>query len=87
MGLSTALAFQPLGKGDAAITGDFVLLGGQVNPVLRALRASGIFVTALHSHVLDATPTLFFMHFHASGDALALARGLRAGLDAVAAHP
>jgi len=87
MGLSTALAFQPLGEGSAAITGDFVLLGGQVNPVLRALRANGILVTALHSHVLDATPPLFFMHFYASGIPVVLAGGLRAALDALAAHP
>jgi hypothetical protein len=87
MGMSTGLAFQPLGKGRAAVTGDFVLLGKQINPVIRALRANGISVTALHSHMLDATPTVFFMHFYATGDALALAHGLRAGLDAITANP
>ena len=87
MGTGTGLAFQPLGKGRAAITGDFALLGKQVNPVIRVLRANGIFVTALHSHMLDATPNVFFMHFYAAGDALALARGLRAGLDAIAQTP
>jgi Domain of Unknown Function (DUF1259) len=87
MGMSTGLAFQPLGKGRAAVTGDFVLLGKQINPVIRALRTNGISVTALHSHMLDATPTVFFMHFYATGDALALAHGLRAGLDAITANP
>jgi hypothetical protein len=87
MGMSTGLAFQPLGKGRAAVTGDFVLLGKQVNPVIRALRPHGILVTALHSHMLDATPTMFFMHFYATGDATALAQGLRAGLDAIKANP
>lgn len=44
----------------------------------------GIFVTALHSHMLDAQPTFFFIHSFATGDAIALAHGLRAGLDAMA---
>jgi hypothetical protein len=87
MGMSTALGFQPLGKGRAAVTGDFALLGNQINPVIRALRTHAILVTALHSHMLEGTPTVFFMHFYATGNALTLARGLRAGLDAVAANP
>jgi hypothetical protein len=84
MGTSTAFAFQPLGKGKAAITGDFALLGPQVNPVIRALRANGIFVTALHSHMIDSQPTVFFMHFFATGGATALARGLRVAVDSMA---
>ena len=84
MGTATALAFQPIGgKSKAAITGDFALLAPQVNPVIRALRAHDIDVTALHSHMLGAQPTVFFMHFFAKGDAVTLARGLRAGLDAM----
>lgn len=84
MGMSTAFAFQPLGKGKAAITGDFALLGAQVNPVIRSLRANGIFVTALHSHMIDAQPTVFFMHFFGTGGATALARGLRVAVDSMA---
>ncbi len=81
MGVATGLNFQPTGKGRAAITGDFVLLGSEVNPVIQALRANGIEVTAVHSHMLDEEPRLFFMHFWANDDALKLARGLRAALD------
>jgi biotin operon repressor len=81
MGLSTALNFQPTGGGKAAITGDFVLLGSEVNPVIKALRQSGIHVTALHSHMLQEEPRLFFMHFWANDDAGKLAKGLRAALD------
>jgi len=81
MGLSTALNFQPTGGGKAAITGDFVLLGAEVNPVIQALRGNGINVTALHSHMLDEQPKLFFMHFWANDDAVKLAKGLRAALD------
>ncbi len=81
MGTATALNFQPTGGGKAAITGDFVLLGNEVNPVLRALLQHGIEVTALHSHMIDDVPHLFFMHFWANDDAQRLARGLRAALD------
>ena len=81
MGVGTALNFQPTGGGRAAITGDFVMTAGEVNPVIRALRESGIEVTALHNHLLGEEPRLFFMHFWANDNALKLARGLRAALD------
>ncbi len=83
MGVATALNFQPTGGGKAAITGDFVLRAAEVNPVLRALRERGIEVTAVHNHMLDEAPRLFFMHFWAVGDGVSLAEGLRAALDLV----
>jgi len=84
MGLATAINFQPTGDGKAAITGDFVLVGKEVNPVIRALRSNGIEVTAVHSHMLDEQPRLFFMHFWANDNAEKLARALRAALDETA---
>jgi uncharacterized protein DUF1259 len=84
MGLATAVNFQPTGDGRAAITGDFVLAGAEVNPVIRALRSNGIEVTAVHSHMLDEQPRLFFLHFWANDDASKLARGIRAALDETA---
>jgi hypothetical protein len=81
MGLATALNFQPTGGGKAAITGDFVLIASEVNPVIKALRQNGIQVTAVHSHMLQEEPRLFFMHFWANDDAVKLAKGLRAALD------
>ena len=83
MGVAQAINFQPTGGSKAAITGDFVLLASEVNPVIKALRDNGIEVTALHSHMLVETPHLFFMHFWANDDAQKLARGLRAALDKV----
>jgi hypothetical protein len=56
MGVATAINFQPTGGGKAAITGDFVLTGDEVNPVIKALRASGIEITAIHSHMLTTMP-------------------------------
>jgi hypothetical protein len=81
MGTATAINFQPTGGGKAAITGDFVLIASEVDPVLRALRANGIEVTALHNHMLNDDPRLFFLHFWANDDAAKLARGLRSALD------
>jgi len=81
MGVATAISFQPTGAGKAAITGDFVLTANEVNPVIRALTSHGIAVTALHSHMLNESPRLFFMHFWAEDDAVTLAQGLRAALD------
>ena len=83
MGVAQAINFQSTGGGKAAITGDFVLLASEVNPVIKTLRDNGIDVTALHSHMLTDSPHLFFMHFWANDDALKLAKGLRAALDKV----
>ena len=80
MGSANAINFQPTGGGKAAITGDFVLIASEVNPVLKALRDHGIEVTAIHNHMLDDQPHLFFMHFWANDDAVKLAQGLRAAL-------
>jgi Domain of Unknown Function (DUF1259) len=84
MGVATGINFQPTGGGKAAITGDFVLTADEVNPVIMALRTHGIEVTALHSHMLNEQPRLFFMHFWANDDAAKLAQGLRAALDKTA---
>ena len=84
LGLATGIGFQPTGGGKAAITGDFVMTAEEVNPVINALRAHGIEITALHSHMLDEEPRLFFMHFWANDDTIKLAEGLHAALDKMA---
>jgi hypothetical protein len=84
MGVATAINFQPTGGGKAAITGDYVLAATEVDPVVKTLRANGIEVTAIHSHMVDENPRLIFLHFWANDDALKLARGLRAALDKTA---
>ena len=84
MGSANAVNFQPTGQGKAAITGDFVVTADEVNPLIRALLAGAIEVTAIHSHMLDEQPRLFFVHFWANDDAVKLARGIRAALDKTA---
>ena len=89
LGGANAINFQPTGGGKAAITGDFLVTGNEVNPLIRALRAGDIEVTAIHSHMLDEEPRMFFIHFWANDDAVKLARNVRSALDktaAVAAH-
>jgi len=88
LGGANAINFQPTGSGKAAITGDFLVTGDEVNPLIRVLRASDIEVTAIHSHMLDEQPRMFFIHFWANDDAVKLARGIRTALDktAVAQH-
>ena len=84
MGVATAINFQPIGGGRAAVTGDFVMRAEEVNRVIRTLQANGITPTALHNHMSEESPRLFFMHFWANDDAVALAKGLRAALDKTA---
>lgn len=81
MGLTTAINFQPTGNGRAAINGDFVMVATEVDRVIAALRQNDIQIVELHHHLTDEEPRLFFIHFWANDDALALARGLRAALD------
>lgn len=80
MGTGIVINFQPTVSGKAAITGDFVLTAKEVNPVLKTLREHGIEVTALHSHMLEDQPRLFFMHFWANDDVKKLTEGLKAAL-------
>jgi hypothetical protein len=84
MGVATAINFQPIGGGRAVITGDFVMRAEEVNKVIRALQAGGITPAGLHSHMLEESPRLFFMHFWGRDDAATLAKGLRAALDQTA---
>jgi biotin operon repressor len=84
MGTATVINFQPTGGGKAAIAGDFVVTAAEVNPMIRALRENGIEVTAIHSHMLDEQPRLFFVHFWANDDAVKLAKGLQAAISTIA---
>ena len=84
MGTGTVVNFQPTGGGKAATTGDFVITANEVNPVIRALRENGIEVTAIHTHMLNEQPRLFFVHFWAKDDAQKLAKGLQAALEMTA---
>lgn len=79
MGLNTWAAF--VGTNDtAAIAGDVAMLASEVTPVLTALRKNGLDVVAIHHHMTDTRPTIFFLHYWGTGPADKLARGFKAAL-------
>ena len=80
-GVSTGINFQPTGATTAAITGDFVLIGSEVNAVAQSLKSNGIDVTALHQHHIGEQPKLYYMHFWANADPASLAQALRSAID------
>ncbi len=87
IGVATAINFQATGNGKALITGDFVLLGGEIASVSRILQGSGINVTAVHSHSYTESPRLFYLHFFANDDPATLAASLRAALNQTNSAP
>jgi hypothetical protein len=82
LGVASPINLQMVG-GKAAATGDFVLIGSEVNPVIKALVEHGIAVTAVHNHMLFESPRLFFLHFWGYDQPEKLAVGLKAALDKV----
>ncbi|MFJ8198893.1 DUF1259 domain-containing protein [Streptomyces sp. NPDC096152] len=81
LGSTTSVNFQPLGGGRAAVSGDLVMTAGEVQPALVALRRGGIELVELHHHHLTDEPRLFFVHYWAVGDAVALAMAVRRAVD------
>ncbi len=80
MGVNTWAAFA--GTPNASVVdGDFAMLQGEVQPVLRALRSAGLNVVAIHNHMTDEEPRIVFLHFWGKGAAEELARGIRTALD------
>src|SRR4051812_20695829 len=85
MGTGIAINFESAVGGNVATTGDFVLVADEVNKVIQVLTSNGVNVTALHNHMLDETPRLFFLHFWGVGTEAKIASAMRAGVDATAA--
>jgi hypothetical protein len=86
MGLNTWAAF--VGTNDnAAIAGDVAMLASEVTPVLKALRKNGLDVVAIHHHMTQTEPTIFFLHYWGTGPAEKLAAGFRAALSELGRPP
>jgi hypothetical protein len=79
MGLNTWAAFVGT-DAQAAIAGDVAMLASEVTPVLKVLRQNGLEVVAIHQHMLDTQPAVFFLHYWGTGPAEKLATGFRAAL-------
>ncbi len=80
MGLNTWAAFVGTNE-NAAIAGDVAMLAGEVTPVLKSLRGSGISVVAIHHHMTGTEPAIYFLHYWGTGSAEKLATGFKAALD------
>ena len=80
MGLNTWAAFVGTNE-SAAIAGDVAMLAGEVTPVLKSLRGSGISVVAIHHHMTGTEPAIYFLHYWGTGSAEKLATGFKAALD------
>ena len=79
MGLTSWAAFS--GSDELAVMdGDFIMTDEEVQPVLKALRSSGVHVVALHNHMLGEQPAYFFTHFWGKGPVTELAKGFVAAL-------
>src|SRR6266496_2281165 len=82
MAYGSPVNVQMVGASRAVATGDFAVTGDKVSPLLAALAASGIAATAVHTHLIDEQPRLYFIHFWADGPLPDVLRGLKAALDA-----
>lgn len=82
LGYASPVNIQAVDGSRAVATGDFAVLGEKVEPMLRALAAHGITATALHTHMIGETPTLYFIHFWADAQLAQVVEGLRAAIDA-----
>ena len=79
MGLNTWAAFVGTDE-NAAVAGDVAMLANEVTPVLKALRRNGLAVVAIHHHMTDTQPPIFFLHYWGTGPAEKLASGFKAAL-------
>jgi hypothetical protein len=77
---ASEVVFQQLGDGRVANTGELFISPNEVEPVMRALDANGLHVTALHNHMVEDQPRMYWVHWYATGDAATLAKGVAAAL-------
>ena len=80
LGFNTWAAWQGTPE-KAAVAGDFTMLADEVAPVIKALVENGIEVVAVHNHMVNEQPRIFFLHYWGVGNAEQMAKGLRAALD------
>ena len=79
MGLNTWAAFVGTNE-KAAVAGDVAMLASEVTPVLKALRSNGLNIVAIHHHMTETQPTVFFLHYWGTGPVENLATGFKAAL-------
>src|SRR6202051_773328 len=75
------VAFAPM-HGEAMVMGDLVLLETEITPVMTKLLDGGLDITAIHNHILGASPATFYMHVGGHGDPEKMAAVIRSALAA-----
>jgi Domain of Unknown Function (DUF1259) len=80
MGVNTWAAFAGSDK-KAVVDGDFAMLEAELQGVLKALRSSGIFITAIHHHMIGESPKIILLHYWGTGSVSDLAKGVKTALD------
>ncbi len=80
MGLNTWAAFAGTDQ-EAMVAGDIAMLEPEVTPVLKALRARGLDVVAIHHHMTATRPLVIFLHYWGHGPADTLADAVRGAID------
>src|SRR5207244_9900413 len=73
------IALKPA-HGGAMAMGDLVLLESEVNPVMAKLIEGGLDITAVHNHLLRASPATFYMHVGGHGDPVKMATAIHDAL-------
>ena len=82
LGYASPINIQAINGSRAVATGDFAVPGDKAEAMLRALATHGITATALHTHMVGESPTIYFIHFWADAPLAQVVAGLRAAIDA-----
>jgi hypothetical protein len=69
------------------VAGDVAMLEHELTSVLKALRANGIDIVAIHHHMTDVAPVVIFLHYFGAGPAAKLAQGVRAAVEQLGRPP
>ena len=81
LALGSYTAFKDMGDGNAMVMGDLVLTEDEYNKVISKLQEGGIGQTAVHKHLLQESPAIWWTHIHGTGDPVAMAKNIRSALD------
>jgi hypothetical protein len=85
--LTSYFGFAPGPGGDVTGMGEVILRQEEVNRALAEAERQGVRVTALHNHMLDEQPTMYWIHWFGTGAGAALARGVAAAIGATNSVP
>ena len=71
----------------AVLMSDAVLLEEEVNPLISAVHANGLEISAIHNHFFYESPRIFYMHIHGMGTPEELAKKYASAISATKISP